>query len=167
MRDIETMPFTREGLEMLHTWVHESLDIMAGHFDRMPVDLLTQQVDGFGTAPLLKQVLHVVQVEWDWMSRVRGRPPRTWSAKDFPTLLSVVAGKREVVELTRADLAALSAEALHEVPTHVGEDWPGPPRAPAFIVLHLMTHHCHHKGQMAAMCRLLGHPAPDTDLQRA
>ena len=112
----------REGLEMLHTWVHESLDIMAGHFDKMPVELLTQQVDGFGTATLRKQLLHVVQSEWDWMARVRGRAPRIWSARDFPTLLSVVAGKREVVELTRADLAALSNEALHDVPAHVSDD---------------------------------------------
>jgi uncharacterized damage-inducible protein DinB len=32
------------------------------------------------------------------------------------------------------------------------------------MVLHLMTHAYHHKGQTVAMCRLLGYPAPMTDM---
>jgi uncharacterized damage-inducible protein DinB len=31
---------------------------------------------------------------------------------------------------------------------------------------HLLTHTFHHKGQIVAMCRVLGHPAPDTDLNQ-
>jgi uncharacterized damage-inducible protein DinB len=34
------------------------------------------------------------------------------------------------------------------------------------ILLHVITHTFHHKGQVVAMLRVLGHPAPDTDLQR-
>jgi uncharacterized damage-inducible protein DinB len=52
---------------------------------------------------------------------------------------------------------------LRELP----RTWVGPARSPAFILLHVLTHACHHKGQIAAMFRLLGHPTPDTDLQRA
>src|SRR5580704_8560248 len=44
-------------------------------------------------------------------------------------------------------------------------DWHGDLRSPAFILHHVITHAYHHKGQVVAMCRLLGHPAPDTDLQ--
>jgi uncharacterized damage-inducible protein DinB len=47
------------------------------------------------------------------------------------------------------------------------ERWMGPPRSPAFILLHVITHGFHHKGQLVAMLRLLGHPAPDTDIQRS
>ena len=36
--------------------------------------------------------------------------------------------------------------------------------SPTWIVLHMATHGFHHKGQIAAMCRLLGHPLPDLDL---
>jgi uncharacterized damage-inducible protein DinB len=39
-------------------------------------------------------------------------------------------------------------------------------RSPAFIVLHVKTHTFHHKGQIVAMLRILGYPAPDTDLQQ-
>ena len=45
-------------------------------------------------------------------------------------------------------------------------EWVGPSRSPAFILHHVFTHAFHHKGQSVAMLRLLGHPAPDTDLQR-
>jgi len=33
-------------------------------------------------------------------------------------------------------------------------------------VLHVITHAFHHKGQIVAMLRILGYPAPDTDLQQ-
>jgi uncharacterized damage-inducible protein DinB len=39
-------------------------------------------------------------------------------------------------------------------------------RTPALILHHLLTHAFHHKGQIVAMCRTLGHPAPDTDLNQ-
>ena len=37
-------------------------------------------------------------------------------------------------------------------------------RTPALVMHHVLTHAFHHKGQIVAMCRMLGHPAPDTDL---
>ena len=46
------------------------------------------------------------------------------------------------------------------------EEWTTPHRTPAFILLHVITHGFHHKGQIVAMLRLLGYPAPDTDMQR-
>jgi uncharacterized damage-inducible protein DinB len=46
-------------------------------------------------------------------------------------------------------------------------DWGGELRSPAFIVLHVITHAFHHKGQIVAMLRIQGYPAPDTDLQPA
>lgn len=39
-------------------------------------------------------------------------------------------------------------------------------RTPALILHHMLTHAFHHKGQIVAMCRLLGYPAPDTDLNQ-
>ena len=39
-------------------------------------------------------------------------------------------------------------------------------RTPALVLHHVLTHAFHHKGQVVAMCRLLGYPAPDTDLNQ-
>ena len=74
--------------------------------------------------------------------------------------------KRRTVAATIAYLDGLAEADLNAELTSLPEDWVGPPRSPAFILLHVVTHAFHHKGQIAAMFRLLGHPAPDTDLQR-
>jgi uncharacterized damage-inducible protein DinB len=39
-------------------------------------------------------------------------------------------------------------------------------RTPALVLHHVLTHAFHHKGQIVAMCRILGYPAPDTDLNQ-
>jgi uncharacterized damage-inducible protein DinB len=44
--------------------------------------------------------------------------------------------------------------------------WFGLRRSSAFILLRVVTHGFHHKGQIVAMLRLLGCPAPDTDMER-
>jgi uncharacterized damage-inducible protein DinB len=46
-------------------------------------------------------------------------------------------------------------------------EWVGELKSPVFILLHVLTHTFHHKGQVVAMLRTLGYPAPDTDLQRS
>ena len=35
---------------------------------------------------------------------------------------------------------------------------------PLQLFTHVLTHEFHHKGQIMSMCRLLGHPPPDTDV---
>ena len=35
---------------------------------------------------------------------------------------------------------------------------------PVQVFTHVLTHEFHHKGQVMAMCRLLGHQPPDTDV---
>jgi hypothetical protein len=39
-------------------------------------------------------------------------------------------------------------------------DWGGELRSPAFILPHVITHAFHHKGQVVAILRILGYPAP-------
>jgi uncharacterized damage-inducible protein DinB len=43
-------------------------------------------------------------------------------------------------------------------------DWGGELRSPGFILLHVITHAFHHKGQIVTMLRIVGYPAPDIDL---
>jgi uncharacterized damage-inducible protein DinB len=66
---------------------------------------------------------------------------------------------------TRAYLEGLSEEQLNTTLATRPESWGGELRSPAFILLHVITHAFHHKGQVVAMLRILGYPAPDTDLQ--
>jgi uncharacterized damage-inducible protein DinB len=68
---------------------------------------------------------------------------------------------------TIAYLDQLSDTQLNTELARRPNDWSGPLRTPAFILHHVITHAFHHKGQVVAMFRLLGRPAPDTDLQRS
>jgi len=74
--------------------------------------------------------------------------------------------KERVRNDTRTYLEALTESQLNTTLSGRPEGWSGELRSPAFILLHVITHTFHHKGQTVAMLRTLGHPAPDTDLQR-
>jgi uncharacterized damage-inducible protein DinB len=51
--------------------------------------------------------------------------------------------------------------------TGTPDGWPPPMSAtPLEVFTHVLTHEFHHKGQIANMCRQLGHIPPDTDIYR-
>ena len=80
-------------------------------------------------------------------------------------MAAMLATKDRIREATRAYLESLTEEQLNTTLAKRPADWGGELRSPAFILLHVITHAFHHKGQIVAMLRILGYPAPDTDLQ--
>jgi uncharacterized damage-inducible protein DinB len=81
-------------------------------------------------------------------------------------MAALVAAKNRIRNATRDYLGDLTEQQLNTTLATRPVDWGGELRSPAFIVLHVITHAFHHKGQIVAMLRIVGHPAPDTDLQR-
>ena len=75
------------------------------------------------------------------------------------------AAKARIQRATQAYLGDLREDELNTTLAERPVDWGGELRSPAFILLHVITHAFHHKGQVVAMLRILGYPAPDTDLQ--
>jgi uncharacterized damage-inducible protein DinB len=73
--------------------------------------------------------------------------------------------KERIREGTRTYLGGLTEEQLNTTLAQRPVDWGGELRSPSFILLHVITHAFHHKGQVVAMLRILGYPTPDTDLQ--
>jgi uncharacterized damage-inducible protein DinB len=88
-----------------------------------------------------------------------------WSEEDCPTMAALEAAKGRIRAATFAYLGSLTEEELNTTLAKRPVDWGGELRSPAFILLHVITHAFHHKGQVVAMLRILGYPAPDTDLQ--
>jgi len=88
-----------------------------------------------------------------------------WREEDAATMPALLAIKGRIRKATRAYLDGLSEAELHTTLAKRPEDWGGELRSPAFILLHVITHAFHHKGQIVAMLRIQGYPAPDTDLQ--
>jgi uncharacterized damage-inducible protein DinB len=70
------------------------------------------------------------------------------------------------MQQTTAYLSRLTEEQLNTGSELHFSDGDTAVRTPALVLHHVFTHAFHHKGQIVAMCRVLGHPAPDTDLNQ-
>jgi len=158
--------FTKSGIAQLHSATHESLDVLLAHVGTVPDHLLRQSLPGFGFPTVWRQLVHILTVEEGWVHDLQFKPFDGWFDEDCPTIDTLRAAKERIRNETRAYLAGLTEAQLNTILPERPEGWFGELRSPAFILFHVITHAFHHKGQMVAMLRTLGHPAPDTDLQR-
>jgi uncharacterized damage-inducible protein DinB len=158
--------FTRDGIEALHGWTHGCIDEVIRHARTLSPELFGLEIPGFGQPSLRQQLMHILSVEEAWVRGLRSASSTRVSADDHPTLTSLIETKRHVAAATVSYLHERTEVYLNTQVSTLPKEWVGPPRSPAFIILHVITHTFHHKGQMASMFRMLGHPAPDTDLQR-
>jgi len=158
--------FTRDGIRELHGWTHESLDILLRHIASVPGERLREVVSGFGIATVWKQLVHIVEGEEVWVCDLQGKARLGWGEKDCASMEALLAEKERVRLATRVYLDGLNDAELNRPLARRPREWVGELKSPAFILLHVVTHAFHHKGQVVAMLRPLGYPAPDTDLQR-
>jgi len=158
--------FTKSGITELHNATHESVDILLDHVAAVPEALLRQSLPGFGFPTVWRQLVHILTVEEGWVHDLQSKPFDGWFEEDCPTIVALRAAKERIRMETRAYIAGLSDAQLNTTLPSRPEGWSGDLQSPAFILLHVITHTFHHKGQVVAMLRTLGHPAPDTDLQR-
>jgi len=157
--------FTKEGILELHTVTHERVDLLLRHIATLPDALCRQPIPGFGHATVWKQLVHILTCEEGWVLDLQNRPFAGWFEDDCPTMSLLQAAKDRIRKTTQAYLSSLTDMELNTTLAERPQDWGGELRSPAFILLHVITHAYHHKGQVVAMLRILGYPAPDTDLQ--
>jgi len=160
------MLFTTEGIIALHAWTHESLDIVFLQAQALAPPQFVQPIPGFGLASVRDQLTHILAAQSGWISRLQFYPVAPWEPSAFPDVATLLTAKRELVTQTIRYLRGLGEMELNATLEKLPPGWIGPLRSPAFILLHVCTHAFHHKGQVAAMLRILGCPLPDTDLQR-
>lgn len=158
--------FTKSGIRELHSATHESLDILLRHIGSVPPGLLREPLAGFGFPTVWKQLTHILTVEEGWVHNLQDLRFAAWGEEDCPTMAAMLAAKSRLRDATRSYLDRLSEAELNTTLAQRPQKWFGELSSPAFILLHVVTHTFHHKGQVVAMLRILGHPAPDTDLQR-
>jgi uncharacterized damage-inducible protein DinB len=158
--------FTKSAIRELHGLTYESLNVLLRHVATVPDHLLRRPVEGFGFPTVWKQLVHILTVEEGWVHDLQFKDFPGWFEDDAPTVEALLAHKSRIRAATCKYLDDLSEEQLNTTLEKRPEAWFGELRSPAFILLHVVTHTFHHKGQVVAMLRMLGHPAPDTDLQR-
>jgi uncharacterized damage-inducible protein DinB len=159
--------FTKSGIIELHAIMHERLDLLLSHIATVPDDLHQKQISGFGSPSIWKQLVHILNCEEFWIHSLQNKAFADWREEDFPTVPELLAAKDRIRNATRIYVEDLTEEQLNSTLTKRPVDWGGELRSPAFILLHVITHAFHHKGQIVAMLRIVGYPTPDTDMQRA
>jgi uncharacterized damage-inducible protein DinB len=157
--------FSKAGIVELHATTHERLDLLLRHVATVPEELVHNPISGFGHPSIWNQLVHILTCEEGWVHDLQNKAFPGWQEEDCPTMPGLLAAKARIREATRAYLGGLTEEQLNTTLKHRPVDWGGELRSPAFILLHVITHGFHHKGQVVAMLRILGYPAPDTDLQ--
>lgn len=158
--------FTLEGIQKFHRWTHASLSLLLDHVSTIPPADYGKELPSFGFATVRKQVVHLFNCEGFWICTLQGlryvdRDPAGCPAVADARLLQLEVGRRTQDYLSSLTNKQLNAETDLHFP-----DGDHAVRTPALILHHVLTHAFHHKGQIVAMCRELGHPPPDTDLNQ-
>jgi uncharacterized damage-inducible protein DinB len=158
--------FTLEGVQKFHGWTHASLTLVLDHLSIIPADDYVKEVSGFGFPTLREQALHIFNCEGSWVHRLQGLQYADPTFNKFPAVADARLLQKEVSQSTHTYLSTLTNEQLNADTELRFSDGDVAVCTPAFVLHHVLTHAFHHKGQIVAMCRVLGHPAPDTDLNR-
>ncbi len=158
--------FTLDGVRKFHGWTHASLNLVLHHLSTVPANDYVRELSGFGFPTLREQVIHIFNCEGFWVQTLQGLRYVDRTITDCPRLADVGRLQKEVSQSTHAYLSTLTNQQLNAEGELHFSDGDVAVRTPALILHHVLTHAFHHKGQIVAMCRALGHPAPDTDLNQ-
>ena len=156
--------FTVDGVRKLHGWTHASLNLVLDHLSTIPAGDYGKQVPGFGFSTLRKQVIHIFNCEGFWIRTLQGQPHVDRNPEECPAVADARILQQQVSQRTHTYLATLTDQQLNADTELHFPDGDVAVRTPALVLHHVLTHAFHHKGQIVAICRVLGHPAPDTDL---
>ena len=158
--------FTAIGMRKLHSWTHSSLTLVLDHLATIPEGDYAKEVSDFGFPTLRAQIIHVLNCEGFWIHTLQRARFEDEDTADWPSVPDARVLQRRVSANTLAYLSGLSDEQLNADTELLFSDGDKAVRTPALVLHHILTHAFHHKGQIVSMCRTLGHPAPDTDLNQ-
>ena len=158
--------FTLDGVQKFHSWTHASLNLLLDHLSTIPPSDYLRELPGFGFATLRNQVIHIFNCEGFWIYTLQGLHYVDRNPAECPALADARLLQQAVTQRTHAYLSSLTNQKLNADTELHFSDGDNAVRTPALILHHVLTHAFHHKGQIVAMCRQLGHPAPDTDLNQ-
>ena len=163
---MEPTVFTLDGIQKFHSWTHASLDLLLDHLATIPLSDYLRELPSFGFATLRKQVIHIFNCEGFWIYTLQGLHYVDRNPAECPAVADARLLQQDVSRRTQAYLSNLTNHQLNKDTELHFPDGDNAVRTPSLILHHVLTHAFHHKGQIAAMCRELGHPTPDTDMNQ-
>jgi uncharacterized damage-inducible protein DinB len=158
--------FTILGVRKFHDWTHASLTLLLNHLSAIPAAEYAKEVPGFGFPTVRAQVVHILNCEGFWIHMLQAIPFDDQDPANWPTVSDARRLQSEVSVRTLNYLSRLNEQGLMAPAELHFPDGDVSVRTPALILHHVLTHTFRHKGQIVSMCRILGYPAPDTDLNQ-
>jgi uncharacterized damage-inducible protein DinB len=158
--------FNLDGVRKFHGWTHATLNLVLNHLSTIPASDYSKELPGFGFHTLREQVIHIFNCEGFWIATLQGVRYVDRMAEECPAVADARLLQQEVSGQTQVYLSHLTSHNLNSETELHFPDGDVAVRTPALVIHHVLTHAFHHKGQIVAMCRSLGHPASDTDLNQ-
>lgn len=153
-----------QALLEMHRRTHRGTALLLEHCAPFSTDEFTREFPGFGVPSLLEQWRHIIGAEDYWQNVLQGE----WNPPDITgqcsTFAELEARRKAVAQGTADYLSGQTAEALGAAREFA--TWPEGNRReliPACVIMRIITHAFQHRGQVVAMCRLLGRPCPASD----
>lgn len=130
------------------------------HCRGFEAEQFNREVEGFGYPTMRLQIHHIISAQKYWLSVVLDRMNADEDDAAYQTIAELESFRVAVIEETETYLRGASDEEL--VTRREMLVWGGSRRAlvPAHVILRTQTHIFQHMGQIVAMCKLLGRPAP-------
>ncbi len=152
--------YTREALMDVHERCYWSLRRVLAHCADLTEEELHRAHEGFGYPSVQLQLHHVIGAQRYWLSVIEGPINAEDDADEFADVAALRAFAAEVHASAVAILEALDEAAIGT--PRAMQTWSGDTHelVPAHIMLRTLTHQFQHVGQVTAMCRLMGKPAP-------
>jgi uncharacterized damage-inducible protein DinB len=120
----------------------------------------------FGTAnsSVINTLIHIYSADKVWLDRVQGKSPESFTSRENPTVPSLHTAWLAVHEGWSRWAGALKPSSPETDISYFDlkrKEW----RQPLWqIVLHVVNHGTHHRGQVSGFLRSLGHTPPGIDL---
>lgn len=151
---------TSTGLLDLHTRCHQSLVKLIDHCSEFSSDELARELDGFGYPCIRLQLHHVIGAEQYWVGVLRGLMLVDELEEDYANIDALRAFRERVAGITAEYLSSADENELNTPRKMTTWGNKEVELVPAHIILRTQVHIFDHKGQVAAMSRLLGRPVP-------
>jgi len=156
--------YTRAALLDIHARAHESLRRLIVFCGRLTEDELRRALNGFGIPTIRRQLEHTIGAEVYWQTVVSRGYTEEATLPPLPDLAALEAFRQETAATTRSYLERAHEAELSQPRVMISD--PGETRLlrPADVIMRLVTHIFNHQGQILAMCRAIGKPNDEIDL---
>jgi uncharacterized damage-inducible protein DinB len=157
-------------LDMHRRVQHGNVNLLT-HCRRLTQEELLRELPGIGFPRVAAQLYHLIGAEQYWLMVLRGRfaagVERTaqeeydWTPPNFDSIDKLEDYRRRVAADTVAYLEQSTPESLITPGEYAVDPGVVETQVPLHVIMRVLTHHFHHRGLVAAMCRMLGHPVPE------